>query len=144
MQVSSRFAAVLRPVCVTVIAVTSTPALATQLPIKPGKYEVTVTMRVGSNENASTRTRCVIATDLDDPELVFTQDESARKLARTWKLTGLSLGNERIAYTVTPDGLPAAAVKGTVSATAFDVERRVTGFNGATRIVGRRVGDCKK
>jgi hypothetical protein len=119
-------------------------ALATDpIPVTPGQFEITLTMSMGGQAMTSTRTRCILPGDLEDPELVFSQ-ESARNLPRTWTISGLTVGGGKISYVVTPKDLPPATVSGTVSAEAFSVERTVKGAPGASRIVGKRVGDCKK
>ncbi len=137
----------LLPAALATLALGAAPAraLAQDVPLTPGKYDVTVSgMPGGESEN---RPRCITAAHLKNPESIFTYAfNPSGKANPSVKVTTFTAQGSTISYTAES---PSSTIKvtGTISSTGFSVERVTTSKNGkgtpiTMKLDGKRTGAC--
>ena len=127
-------------------------AAATDVPLKPGKYAITYSMEMNGQsmgEAAKAGPRCLNASDMSDPENVFSQN-AYNGMGRNpqCKVTNVSSGGGKITYDLE---CPRSTdhVEAVVSGDSFKVTRSAKGKTAravsvVTKVDGKRVGECAK
>ena len=129
------------------------PLLATaqNVPLQPGKYEVTASItfsNVQEKAKPDTNTRCIKAEDLANVEAVFNNRFMAGfKADASCKVSGLAIGNGKISYS-SDCKYSSVRVEGTLSNNSFSVVRTAKakasgGVDVSTKLQARRIGACK-
>lgn len=126
------------------------PAKATTLEIRPGQYAMTVTYQVqGERQNQSRKaTRCITASDLDNPEAIFSDQIMAPvKDEAKCSVKELKDAEGKVSYDAQCSNRT-VHVAGTLRETEFSVVRTVTPKASPTVLLkfvvtGKRTGDCK-
>lgn len=137
-------------ISVTLAGLFGASAFCAQVPLKPGQYAMTVTYQVQNERQNQMRsgTRCVTASDLENPEAIFSdeitrlQTDETKCSVGNWKNTG-----GRISYDAECSNRT-VHVEGSLSETQFSVVRTVTPKTSPKVLLkffvtGRRTGDCK-
>lgn len=134
-----------------VIAV-CTLASAADVPLKPGKYLITYSMEMNGQsmgEPAQAGPRCLKASDMSDPENVFSQNAyNAMGRNPQCHVTNLSSNGGKFTYDLE---CPRSTdhVEATVAGETFKVTRSAKGKTSravgvVTKVDGKRTGDCTK
>lgn len=126
------------------------PARATTLELRPGQYAMTVTYQVqGERQNQSrSGTRCITASDLGNPEIIFSdQMVSPRKEETECSVKELKDAGGNVSYDADCSNRT-VHVTGSLSETDFSVVRTVTPKASPKVLLkfvvtGKRTGDCR-
>lgn len=129
----------------------TTLAAAASINLKPGIYALTVTYEVQDQRQTETRTmvRCITQRDLQNPEMIFTdqalkeKQESDACLVKDLRITGGQVSYD--AYCSNRG----VHVEGNVNGSGFSITRTVkakTGEGISLKFIirGRRIGDCRR
>jgi hypothetical protein len=126
-------------------------AMATPLGLKPGKFLLTITSEIQGQQpgRSSASSRCIAASDLDNPEKVF-NDRVFAGFKADESCTVKNLKNEdgKISYDADCSNR-LAHVEGTLSSTEFSVVRDIKpkssrGVSLKITLTGKREGECAK
>lgn len=137
-------------VAIAISCLCGAPAKATTLELKPGQYAMTVTYQVQGERQSQSRsgTRCITASDLDNPEMIFSdQIVAPKKEEAKCSVKELKDAGGKVSYDAKCSNRT-VHVEGSLSETEFSVVRTVTpkaSPNVLLKFVvaGKRSGECK-
>jgi hypothetical protein len=126
-------------------------AWATPLDLTPGKFLLTVTYEIQGQQpgKPNTSSRCIAASDLDNPEKIFNDRAFAGfKADESCTVKNLKNADGRISYDADCSNR-VAHVEGTLLNAEFSVVRDVKpkssrGVSLKLTLTGKRTGDCSK